>query len=228
MLKLNEIIVAIDGYSGTGKSSTAKEVARQLGYIYVDSGAMYRAVTFYFLQHGVDISNSSEVIKSLKHIYLQFKNEERQNILFMNGESVDDKLRTMEVNQLVSEVSTLVNVRRELVKQQQKMGIDRKIVMEGRDIGTVVFPNAKLKVFMVASLEVRSKRRKLELDEQTTPIPLEEIMSNLKKRDQIDSEREEGPLRQTAGALVIDTSYLTFKEQVTKIVNQAKKHINES
>ncbi|MCP4457567.1 MAG: (d)CMP kinase [Cytophagales bacterium] len=225
---MKKIIVAIDGYSGTGKSSTAKEVARQLDYIYVDSGAMYRAVTYYLLHHKVDISNQSEVERHLDYIQLQFKKVDEQNILFMNGESMDTRIRTMEVNQLVSEVSTLITVRRELVKQQKKIGEERGIVMDGRDIGTVVFTDAELKVFMVASLDVRGKRRKLELQEKNIDIPLEEVMSNLKKRDKIDSERTEGPLKKAPDALEIDTSDLTFDQQVTKIVDQARKEINAS
>ena len=223
---MKKIIVAIDGFSGTGKSSTAKEVARQLGYIYVDSGAMYRAVTYYLQHHKVEISNHKAVTDQLGHIQLQFKKVDGQNVLFMNGESMDTKLRTMEVNQLVSEVSTLVSVRRELVKQQQKIGEERGIVMDGRDIGTVVFPDAELKVFMTASLDVRGERRKLELLERNIDIPLEEVMSNLRNRDKIDSERAEGPLKKASNALEIDTSDLTFEEQVSKIVDLAKQHIN--
>ena len=225
---MKRIIVAIDGFSGTGKSSTAKEVARQLGYIYVDSGAMYRAIAYYFLHHEVDIQDDYSVKNLLSNIQLEFRSAERKVILFMNNESMDDKIRTMEVNQLVSEVSTLVHVRRELVRQQQQIGMNRGIVMDGRDIGTVVFPDAELKVFMVASLKVRGERRELELKEKGIDIPLEDVMMNLKKRDIIDSGRVEGPLKKAEGALEIDTSDMTFEEQVTTIVNQAKQKINES
>jgi len=225
---VNKIIVAIDGFSGTGKSSTAKEVAKALGYIYVDSGAMYRAITYYFLHHEIEIQDDDAVRNLLSNIKLEFRNEAGQNKLYMNDESMDDKIRTMEVNQLVSEVSTLVNVRRELVRQQQQIGENRGIVMDGRDIGTVVFPDAELKVFMVASLDVRGERRKLELEEKGINIPLEEVMMNLKKRDIIDSARAEGPLRKASEALEIDSSDLTFEAQVAKIVDQAKQQINES
>lgn len=224
---MNKIIVAIDGFSGTGKSSTAKEVAKTLGYIYVDSGAMYRAITYYFLCHEIEIQNEEVIKNLLSTIKLEFRNGAGQNSLYMNNESMDEKIRTMEVNQLVSEVSTLVSVRRELVKQQQKIGKNRGIVMDGRDIGTVVFPDAELKVFMIASLDVRGERRKLELEEKGINIPLEEVIMNLKKRDIIDSARAEGPLKKASKALEIDSSDLTFDVQVAKIVDQAKKHINE-
>ena len=224
---MKKIIVAIDGYSGTGKSSTAKEVARQLGYLYVDSGAMYRAVACRFIERKVDVSNQEQVGKELQNISLEFKNMEGRNSLYMNGRHMDSNLRSMEVNERVSEVSALPNVRRELVSQQQKIGEKRGIVMDGRDIGTVVFTSAELKVFMVASVEVRGERRRLELLENNIEIPLHEIMLNLKKRDQIDSERAVGPLTKAEDALEIDTSHLTFEQQVTKIMNQAKSRIDE-
>ena len=224
---MKKIIVAIDGYSGTGKSSTAKEVARQLGYVYVDSGAMYRAVTYHFIENKVDVSNEDKVIAELQNISLKFKNTKGRNMLFMNEQIMDSNLRTMEVNGLVSEVSVLSNVRKELVSQQQNIGKKRGIVMDGRDIGTVVFTDAELKVFMVASIDVRGKRRRLELLKNDIDIPLDEIMLNLKRRDQIDSERAVGPLTKAESALEIDTSDLTFDQQVSKIVDQAKSRINE-
>ncbi len=224
---MKKIVVAIDGFSGTGKSSTAKEVARQLNYIYVDSGAMYRAVTYSFIENGVDINNEAEVTARLQKLRLQFRNVDGRNILYMNGESMDDKIRTMKVSGLVSEVSTLVNVRRELVKQQQRLGGEKGIVMDGRDIGTVVFKDAELKVFMIASLDVRSERRRLELLEKNMVIPLDEIKANLANRDRIDSGRDEGPLKKDDDALLIDTSDLSFDQQVEKIVKQANKKINE-
>ena len=226
-LQVRKIIVAIDGFSGTGKSSTAKEVAKALKYIYVDSGAMYRAITYYFLHHEVDIQNEDAVKNMLENIRLDFRIENGHDVLYMNDECMEEKIRTMEVNQLVSEVSTLVQVRRELVMQQQQIGAKRGIVMDGRDIGTVVFPDAELKVFMVASLEVRGKRRKLELAEKNIDITEEVVMMNLKKRDIIDSSRAEGPLRKAPDALEIDTSDLTFEDQVAKIIDQAKQKINE-
>ena len=224
---MKKIIVAIDGYSGTGKSSTAKEVARQLGYVYVDSGAMYRAVTYHFIENKVDVSNEDKVIAELQNISLKFKNTKGRNMLFMNEQIMDSNLRIMEVNGLVSEVSALSNVRKELVSQQQNIGKKRGIVMDGRDIGTVVFTDAELKVFMVASIDVRGKRRRLELLKNDIDIPLDEIMLNLKRRDQIDSERAVGPLTKAESALEIDTSDLTFDQQVSKIVDQAKSRINE-
>jgi cytidylate kinase len=224
---MKDIIVAIDGYSGTGKSSTAKAVAKALNYTYIDSGAMYRAVTYYFLQNGVDINSAHAVSSHLKRIDLNFQNQGQREMLLLNGAWVDDELRTMEVNSNVSPVSAIPEVRTAMVKLQQEVGKEKGVVMDGRDIGTVVFPDAELKVFMTASIDVRSQRRQLELKEKGIDSDIKEIKKNLVQRDKIDSSRETAPLRKAAGALEIDTSAMTFAEQVDTIVKAAKRIINE-
>lgn len=225
---MKDIIIAIDGYSGTGKSSTAKAVAKALNYLYIDSGAMYRAVTYYFIRQAVDYTNPETVAHHIKHIDLQFQHSEERTMLLLNGEWLNDQLRTMEVNKKVSEVSTIPAVRSRLVALQQEAGKNRRVVMDGRDIGTVVFPDAELKVFMTASIEVRGKRRQLELNERGINSNLDEIMTNLAERDKIDAGRATSPLRKAAGALEIDTSALTFEQQVQKIVEAANKIIHEN
>jgi cytidylate kinase len=224
---MNKIIVAIDGYSGTGKSSTAKAVAKCLNYTYIDSGAMYRAVTYYFLQNGVDINSPHAVTSHLKRIELTFQNNGEHEMLLLNGAWVDNQLRTMEVNSNVSPVSAIPEVRTAMVKLQQEAGREKGVVMDGRDIGTVVFPDADLKVFMTASIDVRSKRRQLELKEKGIDSDIKEIKRNLAQRDKIDSSRETAPLIKAVGALEIDTSALTFEEQVQTIVEAAKHIIDE-
>jgi cytidylate kinase len=224
---MNKIIVAIDGYSGTGKSSTAKAVAKCLSYTYIDSGAMYRAVTYYFLQNGVDINSPHAVTSHLKRIELTFQNNGEHEMLLLNGAWVDNQLRTMEVNSNVSPVSAIPEVRTAMVKLQQEAGREKGVVMDGRDIGTVVFPDADLKVFMTASIDVRSKRRQLELKEKGIDSDIKEIKRNLAQRDKIDSSRETAPLIKAVGALEIDTSALTFEEQVQTIVEAAKHIIDE-
>lgn len=225
---MKNIIVAIDGYSGTGKSSTAKAVAKRLNYFYIDSGAMYRAVTYYFLQNGVDIANENAVQSHLKRIELTFQNNGEREMLLLNGAWVENELRTMQVNSNVSAVSALPAVRTAMVKLQQEAGKKKGVVMDGRDIGTVVFPDAELKVFMTASLDVRGKRRQMELKEKGIDSDLKTIVKNLADRDRIDSGREMAPLRKADGAMEIDTSALTFEEQVETIVAAANTIINES
>ncbi len=224
---MKKIIVAIDGYSGTGKSSTAKEVANRLHYTFIDSGAMYRAVTFHCLQQKIDLKDLSRVMDELGAIKMEF-HPTQQSALFLNGKLLADELRTMEVNQSVSDVAAITEVRREMVRQQKLMGKGKGIVMDGRDIGTMVFPEAELKVFMTSSPEVRGKRRQMELFEKGIHSDLETIVKNLKERDQIDSNRAEGPLRKAEGALEIDTSDLTFEEQVERIVQAAEDIIHEN
>jgi CMP/dCMP kinase len=223
---MRKIVIAIDGYSGCGKSSTAQAVAKRLGYTYVDSGAMYRAVTLYFLENNVDITDEVAVKRALGEIHLTFEIQDGKNALVLNGRHLDHEIRTAEVNAMVSPVSTLVDVRREMVRQQQRMSTGKGIVMDGRDIGTVVFPDAELKIFMTASIEVRAARRQLELSERGIPSSLEVILVNLAERDRIDSTRSEGPLRKANDAIEIDTSDLTFDGQVNKIVEQAERIIH--
>jgi CMP/dCMP kinase len=218
---MKKIIIAIDGYSATGKSSTAKQVASKLGYTYIDSGAMYRAVTYFFLKNGVDYNNESQVEGSLKNCLISFDG----NDVFLNNEKVNNELRTMEVNQNVSPISTISMVRAKLVEQQREMGKQKAVVMDGRDIGTIVFPDAELKLFMTANLQIRAERRKVELERKNLNASIKEIIENLKERDHIDSTRVDSPLVQANDAIEIDTSHLTLNQQIEKIVQLAKEII---
>lgn len=224
---MKKITIAIDGYSACGKSSTAKVVARELGYKYIDSGAMYRAVTLYFLDEHVTLTNEREVHRALDHIKIDFhlNDKNTRNETYLNGLNVEEQIRTMRVSQMVSEVSAIPAVREAMVAQQQKMGKKGGVVMDGRDIGTVVFPDADLKVFMSADLDVRSERRQQELFERNQMEDLETIKKNLLKRDHIDTTREVGPLRKAEDAHPIDTTHITFDEQVEEILSLAMKRM---
>jgi len=218
---MKEIVIAIDGNSGCGKSSTAKVLAQKLKYIYIDTGAMYRAVTLFFIKHNIDLKNDLDVEQALKQIDISFEYniETGKNETFLNGKNVENEIRQMEVSNLVSPVSEISKVRRKLVDQQRRMGEGRGVVMDGRDIGTVVFPNAELKIFMTADLEVRAERRKLELAEKGSNVDLSDVIENLKNRDNIDSSRADSPLKKADDAQVVDTSTLTFDEQVDQILH---------
>lgn len=220
---MNKIVIAIDGYSGCGKSSTAKAVAKKLGYTYIDSGAMYRSATLHFLNHSVDIYNEQQVIDSLKQLTISFQINPASGLqeTYLNGQNVESDIRNMRVSNYVSEVSTIKAVREALVAQQQALGQKKGVVMDGRDIGTVVFPHAELKVFMTANLEVRAQRRQQELAEKGQEVPLQDIINNLADRDKTDSTRKESPLMKAEDAVEIDTSHLRFEEQVDKIVQLA-------
>ena len=217
------ITIAIDGFSSCGKSTLAKDVAAALGYIYVDSGAMYRAVTLKFLREEVDLSNEEQVANSLASLDLAFRNEGTHQRVLLAGEVVEQALRSMEVNQLVSPVATLPTVRRALVSQQRAIGAQGGIVMDGRDIGTVVFPEAELKLFVTASEEERVERRFLELQRYGRPTSREEVRENLRERDHIDSTRADSPLRQAVDAVVIDNTNLSREEQAAAATAIAKK-----
>lgn len=220
---MRRIVIAIDGYSACGKSSTAKEIAKQLGYAYIDSGAMYRAVTLYFLQHYVSLTDPIAVEKALKQIEIDFHPNSKTgaNETYLNGIIVEDEIRKMEVSEKVSEVSALLEVRKMLVDQQRKLGKRKGVVMDGRDIGTVVFPQAELKIFMKADMYVRAERRQRELLEKEVMYDLQEILDNLQKRDEMDTSRKESPLRQAEDAHVVDTTHITFEEQVEEIIRLA-------
>jgi cytidylate kinase len=217
---MKKIVIAIDGNSGCGKSSTAKSIAKNLKYIYIDTGAMYRAVTLFFIKHKIDLKNKLDVEAALKQIDISFEYniDTSKNETFLNGKNVEQKIREMEVSNLVSPVSEISQVRRKLVEQQRRLGGETGVVMDGRDIGTVVFPDADLKIFMTADLEVRALRRQLELQEKNTHVELEDVIENLKNRDIIDSSRDDSPLKKADDAYLIDTSNLTFDEQVNKIL----------
>jgi len=209
-----KIIIAIDGYSSCGKSTLARALAKRLQYLHIDSGAMYRAVTLYFMRQQINLEDTQDVRDALEKISIYLTFENNTQVTWLNHEKVEAAIRAPEVNQWVSPVSTLTAVRKEMVAQQQRMGNGKGIVMDGRDIGTVVFPHAELKLFLIADLEVRVERRWLELHEKDIRSSREEVKKNLLERDHIDSTREDSPLRQAEDATVIDTSYLTPKEQL--------------
>lgn len=213
---MKKIIIAIDGYSACGKSTTAKALAKKLGYSFIDSGAMYRAVTLYFLDHYIAITNLKEVQSALDKIDIHFKfsQKKERNEIYLNGVLVEDEIRTMRVAQQVSEVSAIAEVRSKLVSLQRKMGKSKGIVMDGRDIGTNVFPQAELKIFMTASTDVRVERRQKELLEKGEMVTFDEVRASIEKRDQIDTTRKENPLRQAEDAWTLDNTELTMQEQV--------------
>ncbi|MFN3850787.1 MAG: (d)CMP kinase [Spirosomataceae bacterium] len=216
---MNKIIIAVDGYSSCGKSTTAKRVAARLGYAYIDTGAMYRAVTLYFLEHHVTLTNDKEVAKALDNIQIEFRRNpnDGRNETFLNGLNVEDEIRKLYIANQVSEVSAIAAVRHAMVAQQRRMGKSKGVVMDGRDIGTVVFPNAELKVFMTADPLIRASRRQIELMEKGEVLDLEEILENIRKRDHIDTTRKESPLRRADDAVDIDTSFMTLDEQVETV-----------
>ncbi|CAN5136120.1 (d)CMP kinase [soil metagenome] len=213
---MKDIIVAIDGYSSCGKSTLARALAAKYHYAYVDSGAMYRAVTLFFLNNDVDYSDNEQVLRALDQITIGFKfnPETDTNETYLNGLNVEYAIRDMRVSQQVSEVSRLKDVREALVEFQQEMGEHRGIVMDGRDIGTVVFPDAELKLFMTADMEVRIQRRYKELLAKGEKITIEQVVENLSHRDLIDTTRKESPLRQAVDALVLDNTNFNPEEQL--------------
>jgi len=221
-----DIIVAIDGYSGCGKSSTAKAVAQALNYTYIDSGAMYRAVTLYLLQHKIDPAHLDEVLNALPQIDIRFVTKPTSTPpiyeTHLNGENVEQTIRDMSVSERVSEVSAIPQVRHAMVNLQRNMGAEKRVVMDGRDIGTNVFPKAALKVFMSADLIERAHRRKEELEAKGSTATLEEIAENLAERDRIDTSRTENPLVKAVDAIEIDTTHLEFDEQVEKVITLAQ------
>jgi cytidylate kinase len=219
---MKKITIAIDGYSGCGKSTTARELSKIFGYRYIDSGAMYRAVTLYFLDHHIVITNPKEVARALGAIRITFQVTARGlSETFLNGANVERSIREMRVSEYVSRVSELKVVRQAMVEQQRRLGKTSGIVMDGRDIGTVVFPDAELKLFLTADIMVRAFRRQKELLEKDELVDLDEIIANLEKRDLIDSQRTESPLRKADGAIEIDTTFVTIEEQVDEVVSLA-------
>jgi cytidylate kinase len=224
---MGKIVIAIDGYSGCGKSSTAKAVAKDLGFTYIDSGAMYRAATLHFLNGFLSPSNPNDVQKGLESLEISFQinPDNQKQETYLNGLNVEDEIRTMRVSERVSEVATIKEIRKEMVAQQQRLGKKKGVVMDGRDIGSVVFPDAELKIFMTADLETRAVRRQLELLEKGELVNLEEIKKNLADRDRVDSSRAESPLIKMPDAVEIDTSTLSFSDQVARIVELAREVI---
>jgi cytidylate kinase len=222
-----KIIVTIDGWSSCGKSTLAKQLAKSLGYVYVDSGAMYRAITLYFLRNNVDLAEKKEVKQALESINLEFVYNEASGCseIFLNGENVEYLIRDMLIAERVSDVSAIREVRQFAVEQQQKMGKQKGIVMDGRDIGTVVFPKAELKIFMTADNAVRVQRRFRELFEKNPNISIEEVKNNLEMRDYIDSHREVSPLKKAKDAIELDNTNLSEKEQFNKAIGWVKERV---
>jgi len=219
---MRKIIIAIDGFSACGKSTTAKEVAKIIGYRYIDSGAMYRAVTIYFLDQHIALTNPKEIVNALQKIRITFQiNGNGVTETFLNGLNVEKKIRKMRISENVSQVSAIKEVRAAMVQQQRKLGKDKGLVMDGRDIGSVVFPEAELKLFLTADILVRAFRRQRELLEKEDLVDLDTIIANLQKRDEIDSQRKESPLVQARDAIVIDTTHITIHEQVDEVVRLA-------
>lgn len=230
---MKKITIAIDGFSSTGKSTLAKQLAKELEYVYVDTGAMYRAVAYFAMQHnliGADFFKKEALIEALANIKLEFRFNADLGFaeMYLNGENVEKQIRTIEVSNFVSKVAAVSEVRAKLVEQQQEMGTNKAIVMDGRDIGTVVFPNAELKIFMTASAETRAQRRFDELQQKGDNVSYEEVLKNVVERDYMDTHREDSPLVIADDAIEIDNSYLNKEEQfaaVLELVNDVVKTI---
>ena len=214
-----EIIIAIDGWSSCGKSTLAKALAKKLEYGYIDTGAMYRACTYYFQKENIDISNESQVAEALKNIEISFKSLSGNNTTFLNGINVESDIRSMKVSNMVSPVAELSAVRRDLVRQQQEMGKKKSVVLDGRDIGTVVFPDAELKIFLTADANIRAQRRFDELKERGLEIKMEDVISNLRERDRIDSTRTDSPLKQADDAYLLDNSKLDLQASIEVVMD---------
>ena len=230
---MKKIIIAIDGYSSTGKSTVAKQLARALGYVYVDTGAMYRAVTLFAMRNqfiGEDFFQKEKLIESLADVQLNFHFNAEKGFaeMYLNGENVEQEIRTMEVSNFVSQVATIPEVRKKQVQQQHELGKEKGIVMDGRDIGTVVFPNAELKLFMTASAQTRTQRRFEELQQKGENVTFDKVLQNVKSRDQIDTSRKDSPLIKAKDAVVIDNSEMSLDEQFEKILSLAKNSIEKA
>lgn len=229
---MKKITIAIDGHSSCGKSTMAKDLARRIGYVYIDTGAMYRAVTLFAMRHNliangqVDAAKLQEEMGNI-HISLRLNPETQRPDTYLNGECVEREIRTMEVSRHVSLIAALPFVRSAMVEMQREMGKEKGVVMDGRDIGTVVFPHAELKIFVTASAEVRAQRRYDELTAKGEECNYEEILENVKERDRIDSTRETSPLRQAEDAIVLDNTHMTIPEQENWLMEKYKKRTEE-
>ncbi|GAA4882077.1 (d)CMP kinase [Flaviramulus aquimarinus] len=224
---MKNITIAIDGFSSTGKSTVAKQLAKHLGYVYVDTGAMYRAVTYYAMQNGLisDLDfNKEALIYQLPNIKISFKFNKTLGFaeVYLNAVNIEKEIRTLEVSSYVSKVAAISEIRQKLVEQQQQMGQDKGVVMDGRDIGTVVFPDAELKLFMTASAETRAERRYQELIERGDDVEYKDVLDNVKERDYIDSNRKDSPLKKAEDAIEIDNSNMSLDEQFNTILQLAK------
>jgi len=230
---LKKITIAIDGYSSTGKSTLAKQLAKALGYIYVDTGAMYRAVTLYAMRNGFigsEKTNLQALITLLPNIHLKFVPNDLRGFseMYLNGENIEKEIRTLEVSKHVSRIAEIEQVREKLVDMQKAMGKEKGIVMDGRDIGTVVFPDAELKVFMTASPQARATRRYKELLDRNESVSYEEVLENVQKRDYIDSNREFSPLRKAEDAIEFDNSDMGLVEQFERLYSIAQRYIENT
>ncbi len=227
-MSMRKIIITIDGWSSCGKSTLAKQLAKKLGYVYVDSGAMYRAITLYFLRNHVDWTDKKEVKNALKEINIEFQNNPKAETseIYLNGENVEYVIRDLVIAEKVSDIAAIKEVREFAVAQQRKMGEQKGIIMDGRDIGTVVFPHAELKIFMTADSSVRVERRFKELFEKNPNVTIEEVKANLEMRDYLDSHREISPLKKAKDAIELDNTNLTEKEQFNKAYSWVKEKIN--
>ena len=226
----HRINIAIDGYSSCGKSTLAKAMAKELNYLYIDTGAMYRAVTLFALKHNIiknGVLHPEKLVDQLEAIFIAFKfsTESAKFETYLNGKNVEKEIRSMQVSKYVSPVSAVPEVRRKLVRLQQRMAETRGVIMDGRDIGTVVLPDAELKFFMTASPHVRAQRRYLELLDKGTEISFDEVLENIETRDRIDTTRETDPLRAADDAIIVDNSDLTIDEQYTFIMGHVQKHL---
>lgn len=230
---MKKITIAIDGFSSCGKSTMAKDLAKQLGYIYVDTGAMYRAVTLFAMQHGLFNADGSvktqDLQQQMSHINITFKLNKLTGRpdTYLNNELVESNIRTLEVSNHVSQIAAISFVREAMVAQQQRLGKDKAVVMDGRDIGTTVFPEAELKVFVTASAEVRAQRRYDELKEKGMPADFNDILKNVEERDYLDSHREVSPLRKAPDAIELDNSHMTIAEQSDWLMKLVKERIGE-
>ena len=219
---MKQLVIAIDGYSSCGKSTTAKAVAALLHYAYVDTGAMYRGVTLYLLENQIRFDELPRIEQALHELHVSFRRNRRtgRNELFLNGANREDDIRQMRISNSVSEVSVIPMVRHAMVAQQQRMGRKRGVVMDGRDIGTTVFPDAEVKIFMTAEVELRARRRQDELAGKGEMVPVADIIENLRKRDHLDSTRAESPLRRAPDAVLLDTTHITISEQVDFVLDR--------
>jgi cytidylate kinase len=208
------IIIAIDGFSSCGKSTLARDISKELGYMYIDSGAMYRAVTYYFLKNNIDLNQAAAVQSAVEKIHLHFEHNKGKSEIYLSGGNIESKIRTAEISERVSDIAALSPVRRKLVSLQREFAAGQSVVMDGRDIGTVVFPNATVKLFITADLNVRTQRRFKELRDRGVNISKKDVEKNLQHRDHIDSTRDDSPLRKADDAILIDNSKMNQSEQL--------------
>ena len=220
----NKIVIAIDGYSSCGKSTVAKELAKQLNFVYIDSGAMYRAVTYYILQNEIDLLNPEAIVKALTDIRIDFKNGGNSCVVLLNDVDISKEIREMRISERVSDFSSIKAVRIALVHQQQALALRHNIVMDGRDIGTVVFPDAQVKIFMTADPKVRADRRYKELKANGQNVSLEDVFENIAHRDYQDTTRVESPLRRADDAIVLDNTNINQEEQLDFVIKEVAKH----